>query len=623
MLWQPAGEKTSGSRHGGAPDQIRPPERKGNPATEERPPEAPPATAEFPPSGPLSGEPNPERAPRTIGDFFRRAATQGGKGTHSSIGLPVPSPERSHGPLHFSQRRRPSADGAAPPRGDGQLEGPAQQGQGHQVPQADSDPVRDVGNHHQGHHVCGRQECSGQGAGNGLGDQRPRVQLSRLEHRGATARPSTGGDADTNSGVGRRQEAQNPVERAGTHHQVLSIPQCPTELSFGNSDVHLGALATDPSGGRGHGDLSEVVRLISPSASVTSSQAGPPRAVAADQGDSGGCGLVIGRGLTASCVPAIPQSLATVVLHNSGNHCYLNSTVYLLAYACCLHAPYGPPRGATPLERAVHTVLAHPGEVTSPREQLIAELPAWRSLLADWHNLHQQQDAMELLHHLLERNPLPFARCHWEARPIPGTAAARRPLIRGTAYVALPLPRSVHATLQDCIVQWHEQKIPHGLLSAPPVLFVNLARYANIARGKNPIRLPCKAMQKVTFPVFRGTGHDVAWTSYTLVAGVMHLGPQPQSGHYRSFLAHPGSCFDSWPQVSTSCSSEQQLMPAGDRGSSAPSGRPSAPLGSRQYTWWCTDDGKAAEVCHPTYYRILSANCYVLCFCLTEHLNTR
>ena len=418
-------------------------------------------------------------------DFFRPAAAQGGKGAHSPIGLPVPSPERSHGHLHFSQWRRPSADGAATPRSDGQLAGPAQQGQGHQVPQADSTPVRDVGNHHQGFHVCGRQECSGQGTGNGLGDQRrPRVQLPRLERRGATARPSTRGDADTSSGVGRRQEAQNPFERAGTYHQVLSSPQCPTALGFGNSDVHLGALATDPSGGRGHGDFPEVVCLLSPSASVTPSQAGPPRAVAADQGDSGGSGLVIGRGLTSSCVPAIPRSLATVVLHNPGNHCYLNSAVYLLAYACCLYAPHGPPRGATTLERAIHSVFAHPGEDTPPGEQLIAKLPAWRSLLADWQNLHQQQDAMELLHHLLERNPLPFAHCQWEARPIPGTAAARRPLIRGTAYVSVPLPRSAHATLQDCVMQWHEQKLPHGLLGTPPLLFVSLARYANIARGK-------------------------------------------------------------------------------------------------------------------------------------------
>ena len=515
-----------------------------------------------------------------------------------------------------------NGDGAATPRSDGQLAGPAQQGQGHQVPQADPTPVRDVGNHHQGYHIRRRQECSGQSAGNGLGDQRPGVQLPRLERRGATARPSTRGDADAGPGSGRRQEAQNPFERARTHHQVLSVPQCPTELGLGNSDVHLGAFATDSGSGRGHGHFQEVVRIISPSASITSSQAGPPRAVAVDQGDSGGGGLVVGQGLTSSGVPVIPRSLATVVLHNPGNHCYLNSTVYLLAYACCLHAPHGPPRGATKLECAIHSVLAHPGEDAPHGKQLIADLPAWRSLLADWQNLHQQQDSMELMHHLLERNPLPFAHCQWEARPVPGTAAARRPLIRGTAYVSVPLPRSAHATLQDCVVRWHEQKIPHGLLGAPPVLFVHLARYANIARGKNPIRLPCKAMQKVSFPVFRGTDHDVAWTSYTLVAGVMHLGPQPQSGHYRSFLAHPGSCLDSCPQASTSCSSEPQLMPAGDRGSSAPSGRPSAPLGSRQYTWWCTDDGKAAEVCHPTYYRTISENCDVLCFCLTEHLNT-
>ena len=622
LLWQSTGEKAPGTRHGGATGQISPPERERQPATEEQP-AATTATAEkLPPNGPLSGEPSSGRTSRKIGDFFGPVTAQSGKGAHRPVGLPVPPSERPHRPFHFSEWRRPSVDGAATPRGDGQLAGPAQQGQGHQIPQADSAPVCDVGNHNQSFHVCGGQDCSGQGSGDGMGHQRSGVQLPRLERRGATTRPSPRGDANTGSGVDRRQKAQNTLERAGTHHQVRCSPQCPTELGLGNSDVRLRAIATNPGGSGGHGDLSEVVCLLRPSASVTPAQTGPPRAVAVDQGASGGGGLVIGRGLTFSCVPAIPRSLVTVTLHNPGNHCYLNSTVYLLAYACCMHAPHGPPRGATALEYAVHSVLANPGEDTPPGGRRIAELPAWRSLLVHWHGLHQQQDAMELLHHLLERNPLPFANCQWEARPIPGTEAASRPLIRGSIYVSVPLPRRGHATLQDCVVQWHEQKIPHGLLGTPSFLLVNLARYANIARGKNPIRLPCKAMQKVSFPVFRGTGHDVAWTSYTLVAGIMHLGPQPQSGHYRSFLAHPGSCLDSWPQVSTSCSSEPQLMPAGDRGSSAPSGRPSAPSGSRHYTWWCTDDGKAAEVCHPTYYRTLSENCYVLCFCLTEHLNT-
>ena len=608
LLWQSTGEKAPGTRHRGTTGQISPPERERPPATAKQPAATTATTKKLPTSGPLSGEPNSGRQSRKIGDFFGPVATQSGKGAHSPVGLPVPPSERPHRPLHFSEWGRPSVDGAATSRGDGQLAGPAQQGKGHQVSQADSAPVCDVGNHHQSFHVCGGQECSSQGSGDGMGHQRSGVQLPRLERRGAETRPSTRGDADTTSGADRRQKAQNTAERAGTHHQVRCSPQRPTELGLGNSDVRLGAITPNPGGSGGHGDLSEVVCLLRPSASVTPAQTGPPRAVAVDQGDSGGGGLVIGRGLTLSCVPAIPRSLVTVTLHNPGNHCYLNSTVYLLAYACCMHAPHGPPRGATVLEHAIHSVLANPGEDTPLGERRIAELPAWRSLLEHWHGLHQQQDAMELLHHLLERNPLPFARCQWEARPVPGTEAASRPLIRGSFYVSMPLPRRGHATLQDCIVQWHEQKIPHGLLGTPSILFVNLARYANIARGNNPIRLPCKALQKVSFPVFRGTGHDVTWTSYTLVAGVMHLGPQPQSGHYRSFLAHPGSCLASWPQASTSCSSEPQLLPAGDRGSSAPSGTPSAPSGSRNYTWWCTDDGKTAEVCHPTYFRTLSEN---------------
>ena len=312
LLWQSTGEKAPGARHGGAPGQISPPERERHPATAKQPTAATATTAELPPNGPLSGEPNSRRTSRKIGDFFGPVTAQGGKGAHSPIGLPVPPSERPHRPFHFSEWRRPSADGAATPRGDGQLAGPAQQGQGHQVPQADSTPVCDVGNHHQSFHVRGRQECSGQGTGDGMGNQRSGVQLPRLERRGATTRPSPRGDADTSSGVDRRQKAQNTFEGAGTHHQVRCSPQCPTELSFGNSDVRLRALATDPGGSGGHGDLSEVVCLLRPSASVTPAQTGPPRAVAVDQGASGGGGLVIGRDLTFSCVPAIPRSLATV-----------------------------------------------------------------------------------------------------------------------------------------------------------------------------------------------------------------------------------------------------------------------------------------------------------------------
>ena len=136
--------------------------------------------------------------------------------------------------------------------------------------------------------------------------------------------------------------------------------------------------------------------------------------------------------------------------------------------------------------------------------------------------------------------------------------------------------------------------------------------------GKNRVKVPCKAMQQASFPVFRGSGHDVKWTSYTLIAGVLHLGSKPQQGHYRAFLAHPRVELSTCTQESTAFSTEPSHASAGGRGNSAPTGSPSAPSGSPSYTWWCTEDGKPAEVCHPTHSRILSENCYILCFRLNS-----
>ncbi|CAE7402030.1 unnamed protein product [Symbiodinium sp. KB8] len=87
-----------------------------------------PAEPWSPPGGPLTGEPKQGGKPRTIGDFFGRAAAQGSQGTHSPIGLPVASPKRSYGHLHVTERRRPSVDGASTSRSGSKLARPAKQG---------------------------------------------------------------------------------------------------------------------------------------------------------------------------------------------------------------------------------------------------------------------------------------------------------------------------------------------------------------------------------------------------------------------------------------------------------------------------------------------------------------
>ena len=100
--------------------------------------------------------------------------------------------------------------------------------------------------------------------------------------------------------------------------------------------------------------------------------------------------MVTGLNLTLSYAPAMSDSLAAVVLQNPGNHCYLDSVVYLLAYACSVHAPHGPPRGATALEHALSSTISGPGMSTPRGEQMIANMPAWRSLLGEWQHMHRQ-----------------------------------------------------------------------------------------------------------------------------------------------------------------------------------------------------------------------------------------
>ena len=235
-------------------------------------------------------------------------------------------------------------------------------------------------------------------------------------------------------------------------------------------------------------------------------------------------GKLSGPQFAARACLAYTATVASLTLHNPGNHCYL------LAYICAIRLPSGPLVGANALEQALSSLWHERPQPDSSAGLVLSTLPEWRSLLREWQHLHRQQDCMGLILHLLERNPIAFPDCRWEARPLPGSVEARRPLIHGTTWIDLPLPRRDHATLQECIVGWHEQNLPHGLVGTPRCLLVCLARYADIARGKNRIRLPCKAMQQACFPIFQGRAHDVAWTSYSLVAGFYIWGRDPEQG---------------------------------------------------------------------------------------------
>ena len=206
---------------------------------------------------------------------------------------------------------------------------------------------------------------------------------------------------------------------------------------------------------------------------------------------------------------------------------------------------------------------------------------------------------------LLGRHDLPYLTCHWEARPAVGSVEARRPRVAGSTFVELTLPRTRQSELQDRIQSWHTQQAPHGLLAAPPFLLVSVARYANPVKGKNRMHLPCKVLQQARFPVFCNASDRVQWTSYRLIGGVMHLGSSPQSGHYRTLLAHPNPA-----SAQASLTTDAVSAPSGSRDTSARAAPSRRPI----YSWWLTDDSSPARMSHPTHQHTIDSNCYALCF---------
>ena len=148
-----------------------------------------------------------------------------------------------------------------------------------------------------------------QSTGDGLDHERLGVQLHGLERGGTETRPSPRGDADSGPDSSRCQTHEDDPQRARTDLAICRGSPCPTRLSVGNSHLCPGALPAVPGSSRGDGDLPEVVRMFSIPPPVTPPQTGPPGAVAANQGDSGGGRLVNGMALGRVCIPASLASL--------------------------------------------------------------------------------------------------------------------------------------------------------------------------------------------------------------------------------------------------------------------------------------------------------------------------
>ena len=80
--------------------------------------------------------------------------------------------------------------------------------------------------------------------------------------------------------------------------------------------------------------------------------------------------------------------------------------------------------------------------------------------------------------------------------------------------------------------QWSSQSPVHALVAAEQLVFLALPRYAGDGKNSSPIQLS----EALLLPVYEGADSTLSWHPFRLRAGVVHLGAEPTSGHYRSFV---------------------------------------------------------------------------------------
>ena len=89
------------------------------------------------------------------------------------------------------------------------------------------------------------------------------------------------------------------------------------------------------------------------------------------------------------------------------------------------------------------------------------------------------------------------------------------------------------AEFLSMIDQWSRQTPARALITAERYAILALPRYVGDGKNSSPIRL----QEMLSLPVFEAAGSDLIWHSYFLRAGVIHLGEEPTSGHYRSLIS--------------------------------------------------------------------------------------
>ena len=235
--------------------------------------------------------------------------------------------------------------------------------------------------------------------------------------------------------------------------------------------------------------------------------------------------------------PAIPASMGGPSTHidqqlvlrakllNRGNTCYTNAVVHALLWLACRTCSPTMPSGL---------MKAFQAAIKDRKGLHVWQLLAWRQLMKDWAQPNRQHDAAELFTFFQDRGFADMFEGNWQRRTLTNghmcveEAGSTMPLL-------LPTPLFAHCTPQHLLDTWHAQAGFAGLLTAPTHLIVQINRFATAEETISKSTCPVDIISTLNVPVFT-VDLATTMTLYRLHACILHLGPTPTSGHYRSVL---------------------------------------------------------------------------------------
>ena len=171
----------------------------------------------------------------------------------------------------------------------------------------------------------------------------------------------------------------------------------------------------------------------------------------------------------------------------------------------------------------------------------LCHLPEWQALVNEWERPSRQHDVCELITFLRGRWPTLQRLCcgKWEARLMHsgtlqcGDHGGACPLLLTASLQACEEEHL--CSMQACIEYWRCQAHIHALTAAPEFLCIQINRFVHKERVCSKCLDPFHAEDQIKFPLYDGRLRTVD-VPYVLRACIVHLGQQPDSGHYRSVL---------------------------------------------------------------------------------------